>query len=241
MQIRDIWLILTRRWWVILLVAVVAVAASVGFSRTQTRIYRSTVQLTASPSRFDYGLTLVIENLLRQYAAQLQTDTIAEAVNERLKLDLSAEKLRSKVRVSPVSDGYLLEIAVDDPDPNRARDIAFVWADEFVKQHQIRMAQIDPTDRIEIALLDRPRPGVLNYPKTQQFALAAGVLGLIVGAMLVLLLEYLDDTIKTSNEVERYTNLPLLGVIPTLAVGATESSAKGRVSDERSKRTGAPV
>ncbi|MBI2941981.1 MAG: hypothetical protein HYY04_16245 [Chloroflexi bacterium] len=239
MELRDYWLVLSKRWWVIVLVAVVAVAASVGFSRLQPRVYRATVKLTVSPSRFDYGLTLVIENLLRQYSQQLQTDKVAAQVNENLQLDLPTEKLRGKVRVSPVSEDYLLELTVDDPDPNRARDIAFVWADQFVKAHQIRMEPVDPKDRILIELLDRPRPGDLYYPKTQQFALAAGVLGLVIGAVLAFLLEFLDDTIKTTAEVERYTNLSLLGVIPVLTAASSAASADGRAALPPPVRTGA--
>lgn len=207
---------LSRRWWIIAIVATVATASSIGFSYLQTPLYRSEVKLTVSPSRLDYGLTLVIENLLRQYSQQLQTNKIASAVNESLDLDLSAEKLLGKVKVAAVSEDYMLVMTVDDTDPNRARDIAHTWANEFVNQQQIRMAPVDPRDRIDVDLLDLPKDGTLFFPRKTQIAIAASVLGLLIGGLVAFVLDYMDDTIKSGNEVEHYIGLTVLGALPTV-------------------------
>lgn len=238
MQLRDYWSILVKRWWVILLVAAVATGVTVGFCKLQQPVYRATVKMTVTPSRYDYGLTMVIESLLRQYSQRLQTDKLAEAVNTRLQLDLSPDKLRSKIKVSPVAEDYLLTLTVDDSEANRARDIAFAWADEFVKDQQVTMALVNPTDRIEVELLDRPGPGDLYFPKTQQLAIAAGVLGLVVGLLLAFVLEYLDDTIKTPEDVERYTGLPLLGAIPTSSPERAAAGKGGRAGSARPAEAG---
>lgn len=217
MQLRDYWQIFSKRWWIIVLVALAATAGSIVWSKfIETPVYRATIRLDVAPARYDYGLTMVIDNLLRQYSQQWQTDELASAVSERLKLDLSAERLKAKVRVSSIPEDYALEMQVDDPDPNRARDIAYAWADEFVRDHQVRMAPRDPVDRIEVTIHDKPRPGELNRPKTRQNALAAGLLGLVIAAIGVFVLEFLDDTLKTPEDVERYVNLPTLGSIPTM-------------------------
>ncbi len=42
------------------------------------------------------------------------------------------------------------------------------------------------------------------------------VLGLLLGVGLSFFFEYLDNTVKTTDDVERYINLPLLGLIPAL-------------------------
>jgi capsular polysaccharide biosynthesis protein len=216
MQINDYWQVFIKRWWLILLVSFVAAGVAFGYSRVQTPIYRSNSFMLVSPSRLDYGLTLVIKNLLRQYSRQLETDKLGQVVSNRLNLDISPEELRRRVKVISVDEDFLLQIQVDDTDPNRAYDIAFVLADEFVKMQQIRMAPIDPRDRIEVTLLDKPTPGVLNWPKTRETAIAGALLGLILGVILAFLLEYLDDTLKTNEDVERFTALPILASIPQL-------------------------
>ena len=91
------------------------------------------------------------------------------------------------------------------------------------------MAPLQPTDRIEITELDKPLPGVLYFPKTKQYVLAAGILGLVIGAVLAFLLEYLDDTLKTPEDVERFVNLPLIGSIPIASeVAPSPATSNGR-------------
>ncbi len=228
MQISDYWQIFTKRWWLILLVGAVATGVAFGYSRLQTPIYRSNAFMLVSPSRLDYGLTLVIKNLLRQYSRQIETDKLAQTVSNRLRLDISPEELRRRVKVISVDEDFLLQIQVDDTDPNRAYDIAFVLADEFVKMQQIRMAPIDPRDRIEVTMLDKPTPGVLNWPKTREMGMAGGLLGLMVGVILAFLLEYLDDTIKTTEDVDRYTELPTLASIPEASSDQRQAEARAR-------------
>jgi polysaccharide biosynthesis transport protein len=41
-----------------------------------------------------------------------------------------------------------------------------------------------------------------------------GILGLMLGVTMVFFLEYMDNTIKNTEDVERILNLPILGVIP---------------------------
>lgn len=240
MQLSDYWRVFSKRWWLIILVAAAATVGSLIWSKfIETPIYRATIRLDVSPSRYDYGLTMVIDNLLRQYSQQWQTDRLATAVSDRLKLDLSAERLKERVKVSPIPEDYALEMQVDDPDPNRARDIAYAWADEFVREHQIRMAPIDPADRIEITIHDKPRPGELNRPKTRQNAVAAGLLGLVVAAIAVFVLEFLDDTLKTAEDIERHVKLTTLGAIPAV-VGEENRAAGQRRVPARDNSPGSP-
>ena len=45
-------------------------------------------------------------------------------------------------------------------------------------------------------------------------------LGLMISVGIVFLLEYLDSTIKTESDVEKYLDLPVLGVIPKMVSDA---------------------
>lgn len=63
--------------------------------------------------------------------------------------------------------------------------------------------------------------GFANFEPVRPRMLLNGVLGLVVGLVggiaLVLVLEYLDNTIKNEHDVEEYLGLPCLGIIPSLA------------------------
>ena len=42
----------------------------------------------------------------------------------------------------------------------------------------------------------------------------AAVLGVMIGLFVVFLIEYLDNKIKTPQDIEKHLGLPILGVIP---------------------------
>ena len=53
MELRAYFDILRRRGWIIVLVAVLAMAGAVGVSLVQTKIYRATARISAVPARPD--------------------------------------------------------------------------------------------------------------------------------------------------------------------------------------------
>lgn len=59
-------------------------------------------------------------------------------------------------------------------------------------------------------------------PKKAQNILIAVIVGLIGGTGLAFLIEYLDNTVKTTDDVERYVKLPILGYIPVIEKSFTE-------------------
>ncbi|MPN10987.1 hypothetical protein SDC9_158285 [bioreactor metagenome] len=62
-------------------------------------------------------------------------------------------------------------------------------------------------DRAEIPKKNiRPIP-VLNMT-------AAGILGIMIGALIVILIDYLDNTIKTPEDITKYIGMPVIGMIP---------------------------
>ena len=227
MQPRDYLPVLRKRWPLILAVVAVALVASYLFTRLQTPIYRATAVLTVKAARIgDYGMALAIEKNIRQFQRELLTASMAEKVHDRLRLDLPIDTLRSKMRASTVMDDLTLQLEVDDIEANRARAIAYEWAREYVKFNQDDMANVEPRDRIEVELLDQPAPAVLNWPKRNQILMAAAILGLILGTLLAFVLEYVDDTLKSPQDVDRYlTAVPVLGAIPA---PSANGHAKGR-------------
>ncbi|HVQ36402.1 MAG TPA: polysaccharide biosynthesis tyrosine autokinase [Pyrinomonadaceae bacterium] len=56
-------------------------------------------------------------------------------------------------------------------------------------------------------------------PNRPRSILIAFLLSLAAGVGLVFFLEYLDNTVKSSEDVMRYAQLPVLGVIPTITLG----------------------
>jgi capsular exopolysaccharide synthesis family protein len=68
-----------------------------------------------------------------------------------------------------------------------------------------------------VAVIDPARlPGTPFKPKTKRDLALAAVLGLTLGVGLAFLMEHLDDSIKSLDDLERSCNLPSLGILPLL-------------------------
>jgi succinoglycan biosynthesis transport protein ExoP len=68
-----------------------------------------------------------------------------------------------------------------------------------------------------VSVIDPPTLPISPFSprKLRNMALAI-VLGLILGVVLALLVDTLDDTIKSTEDLEKHCNLPLLGTLPSL-------------------------
>jgi polysaccharide biosynthesis transport protein len=92
--------------------------------------------------------------------------------------------------------------------------------DELLRQQ----SETDVTSRLQgtresnIRVVDRALvPGGPYRPSLEQDMTRGLMLGLALGLGLVFLLEYLDRTVKTPEEVERLLGLPTLGLVPDVA------------------------
>ncbi|MBI4491434.1 MAG: hypothetical protein HY690_01415 [Chloroflexi bacterium] len=213
LQLREYLAVAHKRWWVVLLVVVSAAAASFIFARLQTPLYRSSVRLEVSGD-LDYGNTLAIEKRLQQFAQRVRTTAIARQVDRNLRADLGEEALLDKVKVAAVPENLQIQIEVDDVDPERAQRIAQEFARVYQEQHTASEQGKVQEKQVLIAPLDQPTEPRLSWPQTRVLVLAAGLLGLVLGLVLVFGLEYLDDTLKTPEDVERYLGLTTLGAVP---------------------------
>ena len=80
----------------------------------------------------------------------------------------------------------------------------------------------------EVHIATYSRPGVLTGPARMRTIALAFILSLVAGIGLAFLLDFLDDTLKSVDDVDRYLHLPALALIPSVMAdkqklhGATE-------------------
>jgi len=79
------------------------------------------------------------------------------------------------------------------------------------RQRGLRTANVRVVDKADVPL----RP---SSPKKRQNLILALIIGLMGGVGLAFLYEYLDNTVKTAEDVERYGKAPALGIVPTFSV-----------------------
>ncbi len=213
MQLKDYPAAITRRWWIIALVVLSATASSFLFSKLQVPVYRSSIVLV-NTARLDWGTTMTVQVLLRQQEEELKTLALASKVNERMGLNLPPDAIQGKIKTKSYADSISIQLDVEDQDPERARKIALGYGQLFQEEKAAQYASATPENRLRVTMLEEPRPGVLVRPNTKFTTAAGAILGLVLGLVLAVALEFLDDTLKSPEEVARRLGIPILGLIP---------------------------
>lgn len=232
MEIKDYLRILRKRGWIILVVAAVAAASAFAFSKMQTPIYSASVKLSVVPARAtDWGSSNSLKDLLRNYAESIRTHTMAQIVIDRAQLDMDTTTLLGKLFVNPDSSTFTLEIEARDRDPKVAMDIVDTMAKVFIEDRDQWNQQQDKRDRIDVKMLDSVyNLGYEQYtPQTKINTLAGGLFGVLVGAIVIFFLEWLEmDTLRTAGDVERVIGVAVLGAIPPVSGDTSHSAGEKR-------------
>lgn len=218
----EVFRIIWKRLWVVVLVTVLLVGAAVGYSIGQTPIYEGSIRILIGQkeqSDIPGGLGGDVQGL------QQLTQTMAEAVNsrpvaqetiERLELRVSPQEFLENLSVEQIGTTQFIRVDYRDPGPERARQAANTVGEVFSEQ----VSEISPSaNSITANLWERAvTPEEPVSPNPVRNGLLAMVLGLMLGAGLAFLLEYLDDSWRSPEEVERIAGVPTFGIIPEFKV-----------------------
>jgi capsular polysaccharide biosynthesis protein len=213
-QLGDYVRILRRKGWIILVVSILTALAAFGFSKMQTEVYKSTLNLLVRPSRTDFGQSQAAKELLKTYEVWLYSSYRAQAVIDELQLDMTAQELLSDVEVASDNFSFMVSLAVENTDPSLANDIARSWGNQLIQWQIQENDKNRQEDRITIEFRDDPQVS-LDRPNTRINTLAAFVFGALIGVILIFLLEWLESgVIQRSEDVERFLEIPVIGSIP---------------------------
>lgn len=150
------------------------------------------------------------QKLLQTYAETIKTNEVIQAAINNTNADLSVKDVKDSLTVTPISDTQILQIKYKNNDPEVAKSILENITNEFV----ILSKELVPNGNVRvIEAVQLPEDPVA--PNKKMNIAIAFLLGLMVSVGLVFLLEYLDNTFKTKENLERELNIPVLGLIPS--------------------------
>ena len=128
---------------------------------------------------------------------------------------MTPQQLLADVTIAPSTDSNIIQIQVENSNPDLANDIARVWGEQLIIYRQQENAGLREEDRIKAQLLDDPQAG-LTSPRTTINTLAGAIFGALLGVIIIILLEWLEaGTVRRTEDVERFLDVPLIGQIPS--------------------------
>ena len=232
--------------WLIVLVALACGTAAYAFSKfvlleefeSTTKIYvldKSGAGGTNSQST--YSDLQVGMQLTKDYVELIKSRTVLEAVMKDNHLDqtYTYEQFAEMVNVQTPADTRIVTITVTNHDPALAQKLA----DDIRKRSGeliIKTMQIDAVNTYEKANY----PDRKSAPSCGRWAVVAALIGALAVSAVVIARYLLDDTIKTSDDVEKYLGLSNLALIPfdESVMTEDEDSSKGLWHKKFRKKSG---
>ena len=230
LELRDYLRIIRKRYKLIVFIVVVACAAAALVSYVWMEpVYVASTKLivnkkfesSASEGQLDLSTVNLNIRLIDTYKEIIKTTAIMnDVVANHPEWGLSAEALIQRVRVSSVNNTQVMTVSVQDHSYERAAAIANAVSEVFIRKIPEYM-QVDNVSLLASADPSK-RPAPVS-PNVKLNFMIAFVVSVLIGIGLAFLLEYLDDTIRTDKDVERYLGIPTLSMVPRVEISETQS------------------
>ncbi|UZD45497.1 YveK family protein [Peribacillus frigoritolerans] len=218
-SIKDIFKTLKKRWKLIILLTLIAALISGAISYfLLTPVYQSSTQILVnqkqSENQLDSNQIRSNIDMINTYSVIIKSPAILGKVIDELDLNQSVDQLSQKITINSQENSQVFSLTVQDNNPAKAVEIANTVSSIFQKEIKDIMKVDNVSILAKAEIKENPTPVKPN--PLLNIAIAV-VVGLMAGIGLAFLLEYLDNTIKDEDDIERLLDLPLLGSIQKIS------------------------
>lgn len=231
-DLREILFVLRRKLLLIVIVTIVAGAATGLFSYYGiTPLYTATSKiyiLTNTSSMLNLSDLQLGSSLAADYEELIVSRPVVEKVIENKKLSMTYDELLGCISINNPTNTRIVAIQITYEDPVMAKEIANEFASVSTKQIADIMMVDEPTV-VEEAVVPKGK----SSPSNGKNAVLGALIGLILTAGIIIVRYLLDDTIKSADDVEKYLGLHTLAAIPE--EGGTDNSEKKQSKKSRKK------
>lgn len=156
-----------------------------------------------------YNDVLMYQKLSKTYGEIAKSRLVAQKAIKKLGQNITPEELSKKMTVTPQADTQIMMISVKEKSPESAANTVNAVAETFIEEAM----RIYPTGNVQI--MDyAPLPETPVSPNKKLNIAIAFFLGIMISIGIIFIIEYMDNTIKTESDIEKYLGLPVIGVIP---------------------------
>lgn len=221
LSLKDFLLPIWKRLWVVALVVLVLLGAGLGFTLYQTPIYESSIKLLVGQKEGSATENLGseipgLQQLTQTMTVAVDTRPVAETVVRELDLSASPNEVLDNLSAEQDAATLFIDVSYRDPDPVTAQRVANTVGEVFSKQiSEANLSAGGATATVWVLAEVPQEPASPSIPRNLLLALA---LGLMLGVGLAFLLEYLDDSWRSPEEVEQIAGVPTFGVVPAFQV-----------------------
>lgn len=217
-QLLDLYYIIRKRIRIILIITIMSTIVSFVVSNYFiTPMYETfTTLMLGKPAdyestQYSYQDILTNQKLIGTYGEIAKSRVVLQKVADNLDMDLTLDKLKDKISINLLNNTEVIKVTVKDSDPQKA----VIIADEMAKVFMTEISSIMKINNVQV--IDKASTPTDPVSPRVKLNVAIGmILGLMMSTFLVFLIEFLDQTIKVTEDVEKNLDLPVLGMIPEI-------------------------
>ncbi len=214
-DLKEIFYELIDKLWFI--VAATAIFGLISILITKvfiTPMYTSDTQLyvvsnQSNNGNISYSDLQASTQLTQDYIEIVKSRSTLVTVIENLGLDMTYGELLDNLTVVTPNNTRMLKIAVENEDPFIAKKIVDKIAEVTSKEICDKLGM----DEVNI-IYEGDIPTSPSSPNTMKNAVIGALLGFVLSAGTIIVMNILDDSIKSEEDVERYVGIPMLAAIP---------------------------
>lgn len=216
LDLREVFMILRKRIKLILAITIACtlISAIVSFFIIKP-VYEARTSIIVGKAKLAEGKldnsdVTMYQKLLKTYAVIAESERVAENAAVKLKLKYTPKQILSMISVMPQQDTQVLEIKAENKNSKEAAAVIDAVTSAFEEEAKVVFSAGGT-----IGVLDRASvPKSPIKPKRTANVAIGFLLGLMISMAVIFVLEYMDKTIKSEDDVKRYLGLPGIGIIP---------------------------
>lgn len=236
MTIRDLVLVIRQRWWVLLLCLVLGTGIGAAVAVGSPTTYASSAQVLVAVPDVDQGALqlpggITVAQRVSNYQALATGSAVLQKVIDDQHLSEQVSQLAKQISVDNPAGTTMLSIKATAPTAAQSQQLAQSVADNLVATAGHLEGSIGVTDPKVVLSVTDPATVPLQPQSSGLIEKAAlgFVAGLVVGAAVLWLLEFLDTSVRRAQDVTASTGASILGTVerqPSATVPATGSAAE---------------
>ena len=214
-DLRELIHIVLAKWWLIVIFFVfsIGITAFVTINYITPMYEAKSTLFIGKETNNIAGISLsdlqFDNKLVVDYRELIKTRLVTEEVIERLDLDVTVSGFVSRLSVATITDSRFINISFQDANPETAARVANVLSEVLVDK------AVDVVGVKNVRIVDEAIPpmGPIS-PRLYLNIAIAGVLGIMIAVFCIFVINMLDNTIKKEEDIEKYLQLSVLGVVP---------------------------
>lgn len=226
-DLKELFFALKKKAWLIIVAGLLMGCIAAGWSKfMMTPMYSSTSSVlvlskeTTLTSLADLQLGSQLAN---DYKVLITSRPVLEKVIENLGLSMGDKELKAAIAVENPTDTRILNLTVSNPDPILACEIVDELAEVSSAYIGDKMEVTPPKiiETGEVALYP-------DSPSIKKNALLGVLAGVVSAAGIITVLNVMNDTVRTEEDIARYLNLSTFAVVPDKAQERRTQPKKNR-------------